>query len=62
MSISKRVANAVRWQDGTYDRSRQCIECGKENCKYPVYKERYKELKSKSFKNWEFENTNYDND
>jgi hypothetical protein len=51
--------NTIRWQDGTFDRSRTCIECGKDNCQYPVYKERYKEIVvSKSYKKWEEDNAN----
>ncbi len=34
----------VRWHDGTYDSKRICVECGKMNCKYPVYPDYYKEI------------------
>ena len=37
----------VRWQDGSHDNNRECIECGKVNCPYPVYKDYYKEIVTK---------------
>ena len=35
----------VRWQDGSHDSNRICELCHKFDCKYPVYKDFYKEVK-----------------
>jgi hypothetical protein len=32
----------VRWNDGTYDVSRECVMCGSASCPNPVHHERYK--------------------
>ncbi len=32
----------VRWSDGTYDISRDCVMCGSPSCANPVHNERYK--------------------
>lgn len=48
---------SVRWNDGTYDASRICDECGRHDCSYPVHKDSYKEIVTKkSYWNWLEEN------
>lgn len=57
MMREQNLRAAVRWADGTYDASRTCIECGLDNCPFPVYKDCYKEIISKkSYWNWMEEN------
>jgi hypothetical protein len=55
------INNTIKWQDGTFDYKRTCVDCGKENCANPVYvswgKDKYKEIVvSKAYKNWEESN------
>ena len=49
---------SVRWADGTYDHKRPCEICGDENCLYPVYKDYYREIKSRHA--WEQEQVETD--
>ncbi len=50
---SAMLTNTVRWNDGTYDRKRVCDECGKQDCKYPVYTDYYREIiVTKAYRNW----------
>lgn len=54
---------SVRWNDGSYDHSRVCDECGLENCLFPVHKDFYKEIVTKkTYWNWMEENNKTEDD
>jgi hypothetical protein len=55
--MDKIFRQSVRWADGTFDAKRTCDECGKDNCKYPVHNDYYKEIISTvTYEKWNAEN------